>query len=254
MCWIGKSPRLVIKDPELMKEVLSNKLGNFQKPPLNPLILILSRGLASLEGEKWANRRRMINPAFHLEKLKVQFWHPQSASLHLFSLVLGTEIIDCKFFFTFIPFSSDGMIPVFATSCYKMIEQWTNMAGLQESFEIDAWPELQKLTADVISRAAFGSSYEEGKEIFELQKELIKLTIEAMQSVYIPGFSYNSIIPSSFAAFFLWFPHLSMYWELYLTYILVQIRSYKKESEEKDIEQGDYRNAEKCNQEKRACN
>ncbi|GLU10132.1 hypothetical protein SLE2022_269530 [Rubroshorea leprosula] len=153
MCWIGKSPRLVIKDPELMKEVLSNKLGNFQKPPLNPLILILSRGLASLEGEKWANRRRMINPAFHLEKLK-------------------------------------GMIPVFATSCCQMIEQWKNMAGLQENFEIDVWPELQKLTADVISRSAFGSSYEEGKKIFELQKELIKLTIEAMQSVYVPGFRF----------------------------------------------------------------
>ncbi|GLT81143.1 hypothetical protein SLA2020_525460 [Shorea laevis] len=153
MCWIGKSPRLVIKDPELVKEVLSNKLGNFQKPPLNPLILILSRGLASLEGEKWANRGRLINPAFHLEKLK-------------------------------------GMIPVFATSCCQMIKQWQNMAGLQESFEIDVWPELQKLTADVISRAAFGSSYEEGKQIFELQKELIKLTIEAMQSVYIPGFRF----------------------------------------------------------------
>ncbi|XWS70081.1 hypothetical protein CRYUN_Cryun03dG0018500 [Craigia yunnanensis] len=152
-CWTGTRPRLIIKDPELMKEVLANKQGHFQKPPLNPLILILSRGLATLEGEQWSKRRRMINPAFHLEKLK-------------------------------------GMIFIFSVSCGQMIEQWKEMASVQSSCEIDVWPELQKLTADAISRTAFGSSYEEGKKIFELQKELITLTIEAMQSLYIPGFRF----------------------------------------------------------------
>ena len=56
-----------------MREILSNKQGHFQKPPLNALILILSRGLSSLEGEIWARRRKILNPAFHLEKLKVPF-------------------------------------------------------------------------------------------------------------------------------------------------------------------------------------
>ncbi|OMO91765.1 Cytochrome P450 [Corchorus olitorius] len=149
-CWAGTRPRLILKDPELMKEVLANKQGHFQKPPINPLILILSRGLATLEGEQWSKRRRMINHAFHLEKLK-------------------------------------GMIPAFALSCGEMIEQWKKMAtDLQSSCEIDVWPQIQKLTADAISRTAFGSSYEQGKKIFELQKELITLTIEAMQSLYIP--------------------------------------------------------------------
>lgn len=71
MCWIGTTPRLIIMDPEMMKEVLSNKLGHFHKPPLNPQILILTKGLSTLQGEKWAKHRRIINPAFHLEKLKV---------------------------------------------------------------------------------------------------------------------------------------------------------------------------------------
>lgn len=62
------------------------------------------------------------------------------------------------------------------------------MVSPQQSYEADIWPELQKLTADVISRAAFGSNYEEGKLIFELQKELILLVLEAMQTLYIPGF------------------------------------------------------------------
>ena len=73
--WTGTRARLILKDPELMKEVLANKQGHFQKPPLNPLILMLSKGLTTLEGEQWSKRRRMINPAFHLEKLKVPFWH-----------------------------------------------------------------------------------------------------------------------------------------------------------------------------------
>ncbi|KAE8667082.1 putative GHMYB10 [Hibiscus syriacus] len=148
-CWTGTRPRLIIKDPELMKEVLANKQGHFQKPPLNPIILFLSRGITALEGEQWFNHRRMISPAFHLEKLK-------------------------------------GMIPMFSVSCGLMIEQWKEMAALQSSCEIDVWPEFQKLTADTLSRTAFGSSYEEGKKIFEYQKELISLTLEAMQSSFVP--------------------------------------------------------------------
>ncbi|GMI92671.1 cytochrome P450, family 72, subfamily A, polypeptide 15 [Hibiscus trionum] len=99
-CWTGTRPRLIIKDPELMKEVLANKQGHFQKPPLNPIILVLCRGITTLEGEQWSKRRRLINPAFHLEKLK-------------------------------------GMIPRFSVSCGQMIEQWKEMATSQSSCEID---------------------------------------------------------------------------------------------------------------------
>lgn len=78
---------------------------------------------------------------------------------------------------------------MFAISCSKMIEEWEKRTvSIQGSCEVDVWPEFQKLTADVISRAAFGSDYEQGKKIFELQKELIMLVLEAMQTLYIPGF------------------------------------------------------------------
>lgn len=52
LCWMGTTPRLIVMDPELMKEVLSNKLGHFEKPPLNPLILALTKGLTTQQGEK----------------------------------------------------------------------------------------------------------------------------------------------------------------------------------------------------------
>lgn len=87
------------------------------------------------------------------------------------------------------------MIPEFRTSCKEMIEQWKQMVINQENCELDVWPQLQKLTADAISRAAFGTNYEQGKKIFRLQKELIQLTLEAMQTFYIPGLRYFSHSP-----------------------------------------------------------
>ncbi|KAM6583577.1 hypothetical protein CsatB_010579 [Cannabis sativa] len=152
--WFGTTPRLTIKDPELMKEIMSNKLGHFSKPFISPVIRILTRaGLTVLDGEEWARHRRIINPAFHLERLK-------------------------------------DMIPAFTVSCSKMIGEWKSLDVTHGTCEVDMWVEFEKLTADVISRAAFGSSYEEGKKMFELQKELILLTVEAMQSMYIPGLRF----------------------------------------------------------------
>jgi len=49
------------------------------------------------------------------------------------------------------------------------------------------WLYLQTLTSDAISRTAFGSNYEEGKKIFELQKEQIQLILQVSRTVYIPG-------------------------------------------------------------------
>ncbi|KAK7839987.1 cytochrome p450 72a13 [Quercus suber] len=55
--------------PEQIKDVFT-KMGDFQKPKPNPLTRLLAMGLISYKGEKWAKHRKIINPAFHLEKLK----------------------------------------------------------------------------------------------------------------------------------------------------------------------------------------
>ncbi|KAL1821350.1 hypothetical protein ACET3Z_016219 [Daucus carota] len=68
--WLGPKPLVYITDPDLIKEVL-NKIFTFQKPSGNPLTKLIGDGLVTAEGDKWTQHRKIMKPAFHLEKLKV---------------------------------------------------------------------------------------------------------------------------------------------------------------------------------------
>ena len=80
------------------------------------------------------------------------------------------------------------MLPVFATCCTDMINRWENSMSSEVSSEIDVWPEFQNLTGDVISRTAFGSNYQEGMNIFQLQGEQAERLIQSFQTIFIPGY------------------------------------------------------------------
>ncbi|XP_057463092.1 cytochrome P450 72A397-like [Actinidia eriantha] len=131
--WFGPRPRVNIMDPELVKEVLSKNF-NYKKSRSNPLVKFLANALANHDDKLLAKHRKIINPAFHLEKLK-------------------------------------HMLPAFYLSCCEMISKWESLVSTEGSRELDVWPCLQTLTCDVISRTAFGSNYEEGRRIFQLQVE-----------------------------------------------------------------------------------
>ena len=79
------------------------------------------------------------------------------------------------------------MLPAFCQSCSDMISKWESVVSEEGSIELDVWPYLQNLSSDMISRTAFGSSYEEGRNIFELQRELAELVFQSGLSIYIPG-------------------------------------------------------------------
>lgn len=151
--WFGPTPRVLITDPELAREVLSNKCGDFVKSLLSPLSTLLVAGLVVLDGEKWVKHRRILNPAFHAEKLK-------------------------------------GMLPAFLACCNELVDRWEKqISASAEPTELDVWPEFQNLSGDVISRAAFGVSYEEGRRIFLLQAEQAERLVQSFKTNYIPGFS-----------------------------------------------------------------
>ncbi|KAK6132570.1 hypothetical protein DH2020_033672 [Rehmannia glutinosa] len=76
-------------------------------------------------------------------------------------------------------------------SCSNMIEKWEALVSSNgNSKEIDVWPYLEDLSGDVISRTAFGSNHEEGRRIFELQKEQVSLVLQLAQFYFIPGWRY----------------------------------------------------------------
>ncbi|PHT97624.1 Secologanin synthase [Capsicum chinense] len=149
--WFGPRPAVLITEPELIKEVLTKNYV-YQKIRGNPLVKMAATGIASYETDKWATHRRLLNPAFHLDKLK-------------------------------------HMLPAFKLTISDALSKWEKVVS-KEGSEIDVWPYLQTLTSDAISRTAFGSSYEEGRKIFELQKEQIQLILEVSRTIYIPGWRF----------------------------------------------------------------
>nr|TKW20929.1 hypothetical protein SEVIR_4G196102v2 [Setaria viridis] len=121
--WFGPVPRVTIAEPELVREVLSNKFGHFGR------------------------LQRMLHHG--------------------------------------------RMLPAFAACCSDLVKRWEGLvADGKLPCEVDVWPEMQNLTGDVIARAAFGSSYLEGRRIFQLQAEQIHLVVQAMNKFYIPGYLY----------------------------------------------------------------
>ncbi|KAK3424601.1 hypothetical protein EUGRSUZ_F01382 [Eucalyptus grandis] len=154
--WKGPTPRVNITNPEQLKEIFS-KINDYPKPAFHPLVKSLADGLVTLGGGKWARHRKTINPAFHMEKLKLA-------------------------------------LPAFYSSSAEIFDRWEKFISVARSGEIDVWIDIQNLTRDVISRTAFGSSFEEGKRIFKLQEEKALLAVKALQSVYVPGWRF---VPTS---------------------------------------------------------
>uniref|UniRef100_A0A803LB44 Cytochrome P450 n=1 Tax=Chenopodium quinoa TaxID=63459 RepID=A0A803LB44_CHEQI len=136
--WTGTVPRIVLMEPKLIREMLTNKSGEFRKPEINGFTRLFVAGVSSLNGDKWVMHRKLLSPAFHMTKLQ-------------------------------------GMVPSIQKCTLGMISIWEGVLGANNSCEINVFSEFKKLTADVISNVAFGSNYEEGSSVFQLMNEQSKL-------------------------------------------------------------------------------
>lgn len=156
--WLGYRAVLPISNPEHVKEILSNKFGHFRKLALRPEARDLAgESVGTLEGERWAQHRRIISPAFFVEKLKV-------------------------------------MTPTMVACISAMLDNWQSQVDGHDSKEIDVHEQFKVLTGDIIAHTAFGSSYEEGKQVFKLQHEQQVLLAKLVRSIYIPG---SRFLPTS---------------------------------------------------------
>ncbi|PHU07647.1 Cytochrome [Capsicum chinense] len=149
--WHGTTPEIYIMDPLLIKEIFS-KIYDFQKPH-NPVAKLLAQGLVGAEGVHWAKNRRIMNPAFHPDKLK-------------------------------------NMLPAFYLGCYELVNKWDEVFCQKDTCELDIWPSIQNMSTNIIARTAFGVSYQQGRDIFELQKEQAYHLMEIVRSGHIPGWRF----------------------------------------------------------------
>ncbi|KAI4353444.1 hypothetical protein L6164_002393 [Bauhinia variegata] len=153
--WFGTTPRVFISDPELAKQVLSNKSGFYRKPETvsSTKALIGEEGLILRDGSEWAKHRRILNPAFSMDKLKV-------------------------------------MIKRMAACTISMLDEWEREASEAKYKKIQMDEQFRELTADIIAHTAFGSSFVQGREAFNAQRELLKQSATLNAYVFIPGSQY----------------------------------------------------------------
>ena len=71
--WHGPKPQLVITEPEMIREILSDRERVYPKPNLHAMVKkVFGDGLPMSRGEKWAKMRKIANGAFLAESLKVR--------------------------------------------------------------------------------------------------------------------------------------------------------------------------------------
>ncbi|XP_004298348.1 PREDICTED: cytochrome P450 CYP749A22-like [Fragaria vesca subsp. vesca] len=148
--WHGVKPVLVVTEPELCKEILNNKEGVYQKP--EPSNVIVKKLLG--DGVTMTEGDKWAK----LRKLSNHAFHGERLK---------------------------NMFPDMITSAEAMVERWKNNEGK----EIEVFEEFRLLTSEVISRTAFGSSYIEGKNIFEMLMKLTSIVSRNLLSIRFPGMS-----------------------------------------------------------------
>ncbi|CAN6446428.1 unnamed protein product [Victoria cruziana] len=155
LVWYGSTPVILVASPDLAKEIFANRLDQFIMSPPPPSLRPLITGTITYDGEKWAARRKILNPTFHFEQIK-------------------------------------GMLPNFCFCCSEVLEKWVKLTAANGSCELDVFAELQTLSECVISKMLFGKNQEEGKRLFEIQKEQAEMGFQGLWKMQLPGLGFIS--------------------------------------------------------------
>ncbi|OAY59339.1 cytochrome P450 CYP749A22 isoform X2 [Manihot esculenta] len=145
--WYGFQAQLVVTDPELVQEVLINKEGAYQKKFIQNYV------------DKFLGDGLLASQGekwLKMRKLANHAFHGESLK---------------------------SMIPAMVASVETMLERWRQ----NDVKEIEVFQEFKILTSEIISRTAFGSSYLEGKNIFDMLARMASIVSRNNFKVGIPG-------------------------------------------------------------------
>uniref|UniRef100_A0A1D1YP79 Cytochrome P450 734A6 n=1 Tax=Anthurium amnicola TaxID=1678845 RepID=A0A1D1YP79_9ARAE len=139
----------------MAKQVLSKFVFYKKETPRPFLLSLLGKGLVLVEGLDWVRHRRVVSPAFTMDKLKA----------------MTKQMAECTI---------------------SMFDGWRDQVIHEQGQgkEIEMSIQFQELTANVICRTAFGSSYAEGMEVFLAQKDLQLLAFTTAFDIILPGRQY----------------------------------------------------------------
>ncbi|XP_066388052.1 cytochrome P450 709B2-like isoform X2 [Miscanthus floridulus] len=145
--WIGPTPAIFSVDLELIKEVLTDRTGLFAKDFMIPVFkVLLGNGLILANGDDWKRHRKVVLPAFNHERIK-------------------------------------SMSAVTAEATEQMAQRWCEQLlhrGARQGEEIQVDRAICDLTAEIIGRAAFGTSHQEAGEVLVLMHQMQKMGAKAM--------------------------------------------------------------------------
>ncbi|KAJ6297147.1 hypothetical protein OIU78_022804 [Salix suchowensis] len=153
----GLRQHLYVNQPELVKEMnqmVSLDLGkpSYLTKRMSPL---LGNGIVRSNGLFWAQQRKIVAPEFYMDKVK-------------------------------------GMVGLMVESAQPLLKKWEDcieaQGGIVADVKVDE--DLRELSADVISRACFGSSYSKGKQIFSKLRSL-QQTFSGQNILFgVPNFGF----------------------------------------------------------------
>ncbi|XP_026407645.1 cytochrome P450 CYP749A22-like [Papaver somniferum] len=147
LSWIGPRPQLFVSEVELIKEIMNDKDGVYPKTK--------SEGyFKKLLGDGLVSAQG--NKWIKQRKQANHAFHAESLK---------------------------GMVPSVIAAVETMVEKWK----MYEGKEIEVFEEFRILTSEVISRTAFGSSYAEGKNVFEMMMKLGSIVSASFLKIRLPG-------------------------------------------------------------------
>ncbi|KAK8694393.1 hypothetical protein V6N13_071947 [Hibiscus sabdariffa] len=149
--WHGIEPRMCLTETELIKELMTKHHLVTGKSWLQQQGSkhFTGRGLLMANGHDWYHQRHIAAPAFMGDKLK-------SYSAHM---------VECT---------------------KRMLDSLENAVKSGEK-EFEIGKHMARLTADIIARTEFDTSYEKGKQIFHLLTSLQHLCAQASRHLCFPG-------------------------------------------------------------------